>query len=87
MVELWSNHKKKQDYIIDIQNIQYIPSDEMAYTLIFESLTQVNDNVVVLSPLEKILRYKILASSRNLISIPLIYEGEKPELDFELLEK
>ena len=22
MVELWSNHKKKQDYIIDIQNIQ-----------------------------------------------------------------
>ena len=24
MVELWSNHKKKQDYIIDIQNIQAI---------------------------------------------------------------
>jgi hypothetical protein len=22
MVELWSNHKKKQDYIIDTQNIQ-----------------------------------------------------------------
>ncbi len=78
---------KEYEWEIDIQNIQYIPSDEMAYTLIFESLTQVNDNVVVLSPLEKILRYKILASSRNLISIPLIYEGEKPELDFELLEK
>ncbi len=46
---------KEYEWEIDIQNIQYIPSDEMAYTLIFESLTQVNDNVVVLSPLEKYL--------------------------------
>lgn len=77
---------REYDWDIDTQNIQYIPSDEMAYTLIFESLTKVNDNVVVLSPLEKILRYKILATSRNLISIPLIYEGDKPELDFDLLD-
>src|SRR5699024_3441900 len=54
---------------------------------IFESLTKVNDNVVVLSPLEKILRYKILASSRNLISIPMSVEDDRVELDFELLEE
>lgn len=72
---------------LDVNNILYVPSDEMAYTLIFESLTKVNDNVVVLSPLEKTLRYKILASSRNLISIPLTNENGKMELDYELLDK
>ncbi len=72
---------------IDVDAIQYVPTDEMAYTLIFEALTKVNDNVVVLSPLEKVLRYKILASSRNLISIPLTTENGKAELDFELLDQ
>ncbi len=78
---------REYDWDLDTQNILYIPSDEMAYTLIFESLTKVNDNVVVLSPLEKILRYKILATSRNLISIPLTNENGKMELDYELLDK
>ena len=78
---------REYEWDIEPENIQYVPSDEIAYTIIFESLTNVNDNVVVLSPLEKILRYKILATSRNLISIPLIYNEEKCELDFELLEE
>lgn len=77
---------REYDWEVDTENIQYVPSDEIAYTLIFESLTEVNDNVIVLSPLEKILRYKILASSRNLISIPLLYEDEI-KLDFDLLEQ
>lgn len=77
---------REYEWEIDTENIQYVPSDEIAYTLIFESLTEVNDNVIVLSPLEKILRYKILASSRNLISIPLLYEDEI-KLDFDLLEQ
>ena len=78
---------REYDWEIDSDSILYVPSDEMAYTLIFESLTKVNDNVVVLSPLEKILRYKILASSRNLISIPMSNEGDNIELDFELLDQ
>lgn len=78
---------REYEWDIDVEKIQYVPSDEIAYTLIFESLTEVNDNVVVLSPLEKILRYKILASSRNLISIPLLYEEDGVKLDFDLLEE
>lgn len=78
---------REYEWEIDPETVQYVPSDELAYTMIFESLTKVNDNVVVLSPLEKILRYKILATSRNLISIPLIYENGKCELDFDLLEE
>ena len=78
---------REYEWEIENEKIQYVPSDEMAYTLIFESLTKVNDNVVVLSPLEKILRYKILASSRNLISIPMSVEDDRVELDFELLEE
>ena len=78
---------REYEWEIDNENIIYVPSDEMAYTLIFESLTKVNDNVVVLSPLEKTLRYKILATSRNLISIPLLYENDKVELDYDLLDE
>lgn len=78
---------REYEWDIDVEKIQYVPSDEIAYTLIFESLTEVNDNVVVLSPLEKVLRYKILASSRNLISIPLLYEEDGVKLDFDLLEE
>ncbi len=82
-----AHYMREYEWEIEPENIQYVPSDEIAYTLIFESLTKVNDNVIVLSPLEKILRYKILASSRNLISIPLSYENDKVELDFDLLEE
>ena len=78
---------REYEWDIEPESIQYVPSDEIAYTILFESLTKVNDNVVVLSPLEKILRYKILATSRNLIAIPLIYENGKCELDFDLLEE
>ena len=78
---------REHDWELDDEKILYVPSDEMAYTLIFETLTEINDNVVVLSPLEKILRYKILASSRNLISIPLMVKDDKTELDFDLLSE
>ena len=46
---------REYEWEIENEKIQYVPSDEMAYTLIFESLTKVNDNVVIIIAIINIL--------------------------------
>lgn len=84
-ISKWWN--RRHNYLMEEENIMFCTGVVAAISSIVRKITQVAENVVVLTPVYNIFFNSIVNNGRNILESPLVYKDEKYSIDFVDLEE
>ena len=79
-------YQRRYDWTFEEENITFITGVVPAVTSAIRAYTEVDDPVVVFTPVYNHFYSSILNSSRKVLEVPLIYDGKSYQMDFEAIE-
>ena len=79
--------ERRHNYKMEEENIMFCTGVVAAISSIVRKITNVAENVVVLTPVYNIFYNSILNNGRNVLESKLVYDGMKYEIDFLDLEE
>ena len=78
--------KRRHNFLMEEENIMFCTGVVAAISSIVRKLTQVAENVLVLTPVYNIFFNSIVNNGRNILESPLIYKDNKYRINFDDLE-
>ena len=78
--------KRRHNFIMEEENLMFCTGVVSAISSIIRSVTNIGDNIVVLTPVYNMFYKTILSNDRTILESKLVFDGEKYEIDFLDLE-
>ena len=80
-------HNKRYNWIVNKEDINYIPGVVKGFSIAIEVFTEVGDNIIIQPPVYHPFRIMTKALNRNVVNNPLILENGQYRMDFDGLRK